>query len=52
MVLLEEAAARTPEHQLVDITDVGDLAAFLVSDAAKHITDTMMPVDGGQYLVA
>lgn len=51
-VMLEEAAQRAPQHQLVDIADVGSLAAFLVSDAARHITGTIIPVDGGQHLVA
>lgn len=50
--LLEQAAARAPEHHLVDIVDVGNLAAFLVSDAARHITGTIIPVDGGQHLLA
>ncbi|HEX5127784.1 MAG TPA: enoyl-ACP reductase FabI [Rhodocyclaceae bacterium] len=50
--LLERATAQAPVHQLVDISDVGNLAAFLVSPAAKHITGTVIPVDGGQHLVA
>lgn len=50
--LLEVAAARAPEHHLVEIGDVGNLAAFLVSDAAKRITGTVIPVDGGQHLEA
>jgi enoyl-[acyl-carrier protein] reductase I len=50
--LLEEASARAPEHHLIDIEDVGSLAAFLVSDAARHITGTIIPVDGGQHLLA
>jgi enoyl-[acyl-carrier protein] reductase I len=41
-----------PEHHLVDIDDVGSLAAFLVSDGAKRITSTIIPVDGGAHLVA
>jgi len=36
----------------VDIDDVGNLAAFLVSNAARHITGTIIPVDGGQHLLA
>jgi enoyl-[acyl-carrier protein] reductase I len=36
----------------VDIDDVGDLAAFLVSDSARHMTGTIIPVDDGQHLIA
>lgn len=50
--LLERAATNAPQQQLVDIWDVGRLAAFLVSDAAKLITGTIIPVDGGQHLMA
>ena len=50
--LLDAAAARVPEHHLVDIGDVGALAAFLASDAARRITGTIIPVDGGQHLLA
>jgi enoyl-[acyl-carrier protein] reductase I len=49
--LLAAAAAAAPEQHLVDIDDVGALAAFLVSDAARRITGTIIPVDGGQHLV-
>jgi enoyl-[acyl-carrier protein] reductase I len=50
--LLARAAAGTPEHHLVDIEDVGALAAFLVSDGARRITGTIIPVDGGQHVMA
>jgi enoyl-[acyl-carrier protein] reductase I len=50
--LLAAAAAAAPEHHLVDIDDVGALAAFLVSDGARRITGTIIPVDGGQHLMA
>lgn len=50
--MLDRAAAAAPERQLVDIKDVGALAAFLVSDAARRITGTIIPVDSGQHLLA
>lgn len=49
--LLERATATVPQHRLVTVEDVGGLAAFLVSDAARHITGTIIPVDGGQHLL-
>lgn len=48
--LLAAAAAATPDHQRVDVEDVGALAAFLVSDGARRITGTIIPVDSGQHL--
>lgn len=48
--LLAAAAAIAPDHHLVDVDDVGALAAFLVSDGARRITGTIIPVDGGQHL--
>ncbi len=50
--LLVAEAAAAPEHQLVDIEDVGALAAFLVGDGARRITGTVIPVDGGQHVIA
>lgn len=50
--MLARAATETPTGQPVGIEDVGALAAFLVSDAAKRITGTIIPVDGGQHLLA
>jgi enoyl-[acyl-carrier protein] reductase I len=50
--LLSRTAATVPEGHLVDTADVGALAAFLVSDAARRITGTIIPVDGGQHLLA
>jgi len=49
--LMERAAADAPSHQLAEIEDVGALAAFLVSDGARRITGTVIPVDGGGHLV-
>ncbi|PZU69342.1 enoyl-ACP reductase FabI [Sphingobium sp.] len=50
--LLERASDQVPARELVDIADVGALAAFLVSPAARRITGTVIPVDGGQHLMA
>ncbi len=50
--LLERAAARAPEHRLVTADDVGALAAFLVSDAAKAVTGNISYVDAGYHVVA
>ena len=50
--LLARAAAETPEHDAVTIDDVGALAAFLVSDGARMLNGTVIPVDGGQHVMA
>ena len=50
--LLARTAATAPGPGAVTVDDVGALAAFLVSDAARHITGTIVPVDGGQHLLA
>lgn len=49
--LLERARVRTPEHKLVSIDDVGNLAAFLVSDAAAGLTGNIEYVDAGYHIV-
>ena len=49
--LLEEAAAKAPEHRLVSIEDVGALAAFLVSDKARSITGDIVYIDAGYHVV-
>lgn len=50
--LLERAAAQVPIPERIDIADVGALAAFLASPAGRRITGTVIPVDGGQHLLA
>jgi enoyl-[acyl-carrier protein] reductase I len=49
--LLERARARTPEHRLVSIEDVGNLAVFLVSDAATALTGNIEYIDAGYHIV-
>ena len=49
--LLERARARTPEHRLVSIQDVGNLAAFLVGDDAAALTGNVEYVDAGYHIV-
>lgn len=48
--LMERARARTPEHRLVDIKDVGNLAAFLVGDGAAALTGNVEYVDAGYHI--
>jgi enoyl-[acyl-carrier protein] reductase I len=50
--LLAQAAAKAPEHQLVSIDDVGAVAAFLASPLAARMTGTIVPIDGGQHIMA
>ena len=50
--MLARAAAAAPEGCLASIDDVGALAAFLVADGAAMITGTVIPVDGGQHVLA
>lgn len=49
--LLERTAASVPVHERVDIYDVGALAAFLASSAARRITGTVIPVDAGEHIM-
>lgn len=49
--LMSEAIDRAPMHKLVTPTDIGELASFLVSDAAKLITGETMFIDGGYHIV-
>jgi enoyl-[acyl-carrier protein] reductase I len=49
--LLEQAAARAPQHQLVTIADVGACAAFLASPAAAAMTGGVHYIDGGYHIV-
>jgi len=45
--LMEEAASKAPLHQLVTLEQIGEMAAFLVSDNAKQVTGQTIYVDAG-----
>jgi enoyl-[acyl-carrier protein] reductase I len=49
--LVAESGARTPIGRLATIDDVGELAAFLVSDAARALTGDTLFVDGGRHVM-
>jgi enoyl-[acyl-carrier protein] reductase I len=50
--LLERSRLRAPQHQLVSIEDVGNLAAFLVSDRAAALTGNVEYIDAGYHVMA
>lgn len=50
--LMAGAAARSPEHRLAGIDEVGSMAAFLVSDHARAITGNIEYVDAGFHVTA
>jgi enoyl-[acyl-carrier protein] reductase I len=45
--LMADAAEKAPLHQLVSIEQIGEMAAFLMSDNAKHVTGQVLYVDAG-----
>jgi enoyl-[acyl-carrier protein] reductase I len=50
--LISDAIKRAPQNRLVDIEDVGRVAAFLISDAARALTGDTIYVDGGFNIMA
>lgn len=50
--LLDRARAQAPEHLLADIDDIGHVAAFLASDAARALTGNVEYIDGGYHIMA
>jgi enoyl-[acyl-carrier protein] reductase I len=49
--LLDAARARAPERALAGIDDVGSVAAFLASDAARLLTGNIAYVDAGFHVM-
>ena len=48
---MEMVKKRSPQRKLIDIDDVGAIAAFRVSDLADAITGNVTFVDAGYYLM-
>jgi len=48
--ILDRARERSALHRLGDPQDVASAVLFLVSEAARHITGVVLPVDGGYLL--
>lgn len=42
---------RAPQHTLAQIEDVGNVAAFLASDAARMLTGNVEYVDAGFHVM-
>ena len=51
-LLLNEAAARAPLGELVDIKDVGYTFAFLATPYARRVSGEPLYVDGGVNIMA
>lgn len=49
--LMEQAAARAPNHALVTIDQIGSVAAFLASGGASGMTGNVVYVDNGYNVV-
>ena len=50
--LIEDAKARAPIGRLVTIEEIGDMAAYLVSDRARSVTGNIAFIDGGYHVMA
>ena len=44
---LAREAEESPNGRIADPEDVAALVLFLASDAARHLTGTAIPIDGG-----
>lgn len=48
--LLDRTRAMTPSHQQVQIKDIGNVAAFLISDEARALTGNIEYIDAGAHV--
>jgi enoyl-[acyl-carrier protein] reductase I len=48
---LERTRARTPEHLLVSIEEIGNLAVFLAGDGAAALTGNIEFIDAGYHIL-
>ncbi len=49
--LLKSTAVKMPLQRMIDLEDIGNMAAFLVSDLSKNITGGVHMVDGGYEII-
>lgn len=49
--LLASTAIKMPLQRMIELDDIGNMAAFLVSDLAKNITGGVHMVDGGYEII-
>jgi enoyl-[acyl-carrier protein] reductase I len=50
--MAQAVVEKSPQHRLVTIEEVGQLAAFLASDQARAITGTVTQLDAGYHIMA
>ncbi len=49
--ILKTSQAKAPLHRMIDLNDIGNMAAFLVSDLSKNITGGVHVIDAGYEVV-
>ena len=47
---MQQFAKRIPLKRIGQVDDVGEVVAFLASDAARHVNGAAWLIDGGQTL--
>lgn len=49
--LLQKEAQSSPDGEMVRIDDCGNMATFLVSEGARMINGSIIPIDGGEHIL-